>query len=305
MIDIQAALDVAAHGGGGRAAAGGGGAGAVGAGRGHPAAAAWRWRTRAGRCGRRRPSCWRAFDEAALLPSLEAALRDDENAAPAQRGHGDLREDGRRPPAARCCGLLGDPDEEVRNFAAVMLGERRDGAGGGAADRGAGRPRRQRAPRGRGQPGPDRRPRARCTRSSRSCTASPGCSTRPSTRWPSWATRAARPRCWSCWPTSMLRGPVLEALGRLAGREALPRLVPHLYDPDPTLRNMAIQAVVAIEQRATAAGESLDPGGAGGAAARGPGGPPAGHAGRGRPGQPPHGRHHAGLAEGAAGGARR
>jgi HEAT repeat protein len=57
----------------------------------------------------------------------------------------------------------------------------------------------------------------------------------------------------------MLRTPAMEALGRLAGREALPRLVPHLYDPDPLLRNMAIQAVVAIEQRATASGESLDP----------------------------------------------
>src|SRR6185436_3501483 len=58
----------------------------------------------------------------------------------------------------------------------------------------------------------------------------------------------------------MLRAPVIEALGRLAGREALPRLLPHLYDPDPALRNAAIQAVVAIEQRATEAGESLDPG---------------------------------------------
>jgi HEAT repeat protein len=57
----------------------------------------------------------------------------------------------------------------------------------------------------------------------------------------------------------MLRGPALEALGRLAGREALPHLVPHLFDSDPTLRNAAIQAVVAVEQRATAAGESLDP----------------------------------------------
>ena len=51
----------------------------------------------------------------------------------------------------------------------------------------------------------------------------------------------------------------LTALGRLAGREALPRLLPHLSAADPALRNAAIQAVVAIEQRATAEGESLDP----------------------------------------------
>jgi HEAT repeat protein len=55
------------------------------------------------------------------------------------------------------------------------------------------------------------------------------------------------------------RGPALEALGSLADRSALPRLVPHLHDPEPVLRNAAIRAVVAIEERATAAGESLDP----------------------------------------------
>src|SRR4030095_13624383 len=57
----------------------------------------------------------------------------------------------------------------------------------------------------------------------------------------------------------LLRAPVMEALGRLAGREALAHLMPHLYDSDVTLRNVAIHAVVSIEQRATAAGESLDP----------------------------------------------
>src|SRR4029453_1166047 len=57
----------------------------------------------------------------------------------------------------------------------------------------------------------------------------------------------------------LMRGPVMEALGRLAGREALPHLVPHLYSADAAVRNMAIQAVVAIEQRATAGGDSLDP----------------------------------------------
>ncbi len=55
------------------------------------------------------------------------------------------------------------------------------------------------------------------------------------------------------------RGPALEALGRLADRDALPRIVPYLYDPEPALRNLAVRAVVEIEQRATAGGVSLDP----------------------------------------------
>jgi len=42
-------------------------------------------------------------------------------------------------------------------------------------------------------------------------------------------------------------------------RDALPRIARHLLDPDPALRNAAIRAVVEIEQRATASGESLDP----------------------------------------------
>ena len=57
----------------------------------------------------------------------------------------------------------------------------------------------------------------------------------------------------------LLRGPALDALARLAGRDALPRIARHLLDPDPALRNSAIRAVVEIEQRATASGESLDP----------------------------------------------
>src|SRR5262249_30488250 len=56
-----------------------------------------------------------------------------------------------------------------------------------------------------------------------------------------------------------VRGPALEALGQLGDRDVLPHLVPHLYDPDPALRNVALPGGVAIEQRATAAGESLDP----------------------------------------------
>ncbi len=56
-----------------------------------------------------------------------------------------------------------------------------------------------------------------------------------------------------------LRGAVIEALGLVGGREVLRHIVPYLYDSDPALRNIAIQSVVAIEQRATALGSSLDP----------------------------------------------
>ena len=97
----------------------------------------------------------------------------------------------------------------------------------------------------------------------------------------------------------------MEALGRLAGRGTLARLVPHLYDPDVTLRNVAIHAVVSIEQRATAAGESLDP--AVQAALRRE--DLVDHLlttlRRGRAHQPPHGRGDPGLAQGGARGAPR
>ena len=57
----------------------------------------------------------------------------------------------------------------------------------------------------------------------------------------------------------MLRAPAIEAIGHVAGREAFPRILPFLHDPDPALRNTVIQAVVEIEQRVTSSGESLDP----------------------------------------------
>ena len=92
------------------------------------------------------------------------------------------------------------------------------------------------------------------------CTTSPGCSTRPSTRWARSATRAPPRRCCALLDDELLRGPVLEALGRLAGREALPAPgAATSTTPTPRCATLAIRAVVAIEQRATAAGESLDP----------------------------------------------
>ena len=41
-------------------------------------------------------------------------------------------------------------------------------------------------------------------------------------------------------------GIALEALGRVAGREALARIAAHLLDPDPTLRNAAIPVITVI-----------------------------------------------------------
>ena len=208
-------------------------------GRGDPAPARWPWPTRAGRCARPPPSSSPRFDEAALLPALEAALRDDENAGHAQRGHGDLRQAraGRgRPPSWPCSR---DEDEEVRNFAAVMLGALRDARGRRRrSSRRLARSRRQRAPRRRGQPRARSARRRRCRRSIEALRAEPWLQY-PAIHALGEIGDAARGagRSSSCSATSCCAAPVLEALGRLAGRDALPRLVPHLYDPDAALRN--------------------------------------------------------------------
>ena len=124
---------------------------------------------------------------------------------------------------------LADPDVNVRHAAAASLGQIGDLTGGDA-------------------PG--------------GCPAGPS----PGSPYPDVHTlgeiaevRARPRRSSSSLATSFFRGPALEALGGLADRDALPRLVEHLHDPEPVLRNAAIRAVVAIEERATAAGESLDP----------------------------------------------
>src|SRR5687768_4952295 len=65
------------------------------------------------------------FDPATLLPHLEKALRNDEDAALRNAAMEIYVKVG---PAALpvLIGLLRDADEEVRNFAAVMLGARRE-----------------------------------------------------------------------------------------------------------------------------------------------------------------------------------
>ncbi len=154
--------------------------------------------------------------------------------------------------------LLADKDEEVRNFAAVMLGARRERAAVPALIAALSEPDvnvRHAAAASLGQIGATEAvvPLIDVLR------------TEPWLQYPAihalgeiGDARAEAPLL-DLLGDELLRAPVIEALGRLAGRQALVHLVPHLYDPDVTLRNVAIHAVVSIEQRATAAGDSLDP----------------------------------------------
>jgi HEAT repeat protein len=198
-----------------------------------------------------------AFDPPTILPALEAALRDDEDAG-ARNAAMEIYVKLGAIAVAPLLQLLGDPDEEVRNFAAVMLGSLRD--------------RRAVAPLVAALADPDLNVR-------HAAAAGLGQIGDPEAVLPLMA--ALRSEAWLQYPAitalgelgdpraapallelmsdELMRGPVMEALGRLAGREALPHLVPHLYTADAAVRNMAIQAVVAIEQRATAGGDSLDP----------------------------------------------
>jgi HEAT repeat protein len=66
-----------------------------------------------------------AFPTRLLLPVLESALRDDENAGMRNAAMEIYVRLGAAVVPALLA-LLGDPDEEVRNFAAVMLGSSRD-----------------------------------------------------------------------------------------------------------------------------------------------------------------------------------
>src|SRR6185295_9732893 len=62
-----------------------------------------------------------AFDPALLLPELDRALRDDENAA-MRNAAMEIYVHLGAAAVAPLVSLLGDANEEVRNFAAVMLG---------------------------------------------------------------------------------------------------------------------------------------------------------------------------------------
>lgn len=198
-----------------------------------------------------------AFEASLLLPALEAALRDDENAAmrnAAMEIYVRLGGAALQPLLT----LLGDANEEVRNFAAVMLGSVGDQAAvapllGALQDPDVNV--RHAAASSLGQIGAGEAvPQLIASLRSEPWLQYPAIHALGEIGDP----RATAPLL-ELLPDEMLRGPLLEALGRLAGRDALPGLLPYLNDPDPALRNLAIRAVVAIEQRATAAGESLDP----------------------------------------------
>lgn len=198
-----------------------------------------------------------AFGPETLLPALEAALRDHENATMRNAAMEIyVRLGGRAVPAL--IELLTDADEEVRNFAAVMLGTLRDQRAVGpliAALRDENVNARHAAAASLGQIG--------------SSDAVPALievlRSEPWLQYPAIYSlgEIGDPRATAALvellPEEAFRGPVLEALAHVAGRETLPRIIPYLYDPDAVLCTAAIRCVVAIEQRATAQGDSLDP----------------------------------------------
>ncbi len=198
-----------------------------------------------------------SFDGRLLLPVLEASLRDDENAG-LRNGAMEIYVRLGSSAGPPLVALLEDRDEEVRNFAAVMLGNLREPAAVGSligALQDTDINVRHSAATALGQIGsPEAVP-----------PLIEALKTEPWLQYPAIHALGeigdprAAPALIDLLGDEFFRGPVLEALGRLADRDALPYLVPHLYDPEPALRNMAIRAVVEVEQRAAARGESLDP----------------------------------------------
>ena len=268
---------------GDRAAAGRGGrrelGGAAGGGRGARAAS-----RRARCCRRSRRRCATTTTPASRNAAMEIYVRLGPSA-----------------PGAAARAARATPTRRSGCFAAVMLGSMKEAAAVRALVERSGRPRRERAPRRRDQPRADRLAARRSRGWSRRCAASRGCSTRPSTRSGRSATRGQPPRSSSCSTTSCCAPPRSRRWASVAGREALARIAPHLLDPDPALRNVAIRAVVEIEQRATASGESLDPEVQAALRREDLVDAPGRHARRRRPPQPPHRRGHARLAPRGAG----
>ena len=133
------------------------------------------------------------------------------------------------------------------------------GAGGARAHRDPRRPRRQRPPRRGGQPGADRiagrgaragRDPARGALAPVPGHPRPGRDRRPA--------RGAR-RSWSCSTTRCCAGRSWRPWAGWPGARRCRGCCRTCTTPIPAMRNVAIHAVVAIEQRATAEGESLDP----------------------------------------------
>jgi HEAT repeat protein len=198
-----------------------------------------------------------AFAVPLLLPALEHALRDDANAA-IRNAAMEIYVRLGSAAGAPLVSLLEDSDEEIRNFAAVMLGS----VGGETAVpalllalQDADVNVRHAAAASLGRIGsPEAVPHLVAALRSEPWLQYSAIHALGELGDP----RATRPLL-ELLENDMLRGSVLEALGQVSGRDALPQLVPYLHEPDPVLRNLAIRAVVAIEQRATAEGESLDP----------------------------------------------
>ena len=175
----------------------------------------------------------------------------------AQRGDGDLRPArGLRGGAAAA--LATDPDEEVRLFACVMLGSIKDEAavpGLVAALSDPDTNVRHAAATSLGQIGSQAgRAAARRGAARRAVAAVPGAARARRDRRPARGARArgaARRRAAARARARRARAP--GAARRAAAHRAPPAR------PRPRARNAAIRAVVEIEQRATASGESLDP----------------------------------------------
>lgn len=196
-----------------------------------------------------------AFPPKTLLPVLEDALRDDADAGLRNAAIEVYVQSGALEPLVK---LIQDSNEEVRNFAAVMLGALGDDAGVPALIAALEDPDlnvRHAAAASLGQIG-------------HAAAVTPLIAVLEQEPWLQYPAinalsqigdERAVPALVPLLGEEMLTAPVLEALGRLAGREVLPRIVPYLHDADPALRNRAVRAVVGIEQRATARGQSLDP----------------------------------------------
>ena len=269
----------------------------LGPGRGHRSRCSWPWGTRAGRCGRRRPAHLERFPPEALLPALEAALRDGENAG-ARNAAMEIYVRLRRGRGARAPPAPPDDDEEVRNFAAVMLGPLKDRRSVVPLIDGPAGPRRERAPRRRRQPSARSAIPRRCFPSWTPCAPSPGSQYPAIHALGEIADPRAAPALLDLLGDEFFRGPALEALGRLADRER-----PSPPGPPPARsRAGAAQRGHPGGGGDRAAGHRRGgeprPRGAGRPAPRGPRGPPAADAGGRRFPEPAYGRHHPGLAAG-------
>jgi HEAT repeat protein len=197
------------------------------------------------------------FAPEALLPALEAALRDGDDAG-SRNAAMEIYVRLGSPATGPLLALVSDPDAEVRLFSCVMLGSLKEKAAVPGLVAALSDPDvnvRHAAATSLGQIGSE----AAVPRLVEALRGEPWLQYPALHALGEIGDARAAPAIVELLDDELLRAPALDALGRLAGRDALARIAPHLLDPDPALRNAAIRAVVEIEQRATASGESLDP----------------------------------------------